>query len=115
MYRDLNLSKSDSSSQWIYQEPTISKSPSFYQSSLFGVKHSDDVIKLDETISFQLEVELVPDTLRKFTKFDELYSFIGREFFIWADFYTKKYNFEENSSDESELENLREFDISKLK
>lgn len=79
------------------------------------MKHSNDIIKLNETASFQLEVELVPDTLRKFTKFDDLYSFIGREFYVCADFYTKKYTFEGDSEDESELEYLKEFDISKLK
>ena len=93
----------------------VSKSPPFYQSSLFSVKHSNDVLNLNETISFQLEVEIVPDTLRKFTKFDELYSFIGREFFICADLYTKSYKFDDGSDDESEYEYLKEFDISRLK
>jgi len=96
----------------IFQKPIASKSPDFYQSSLFGIKHKNEMVTLAETVVFRLEVEISPETIRHLKDFDEIYQAIQEQIYINADLYTTRYSFDDSSSDE---EYLKELDLTQLK
>ena len=98
--------------EFIYQKPVASKSPDFYQSSLFGIKHKSVSLRLNETVVFRIEVEISPETIRHLQTFDEIYEAVKEQIYINADLYTTRYDFEESSDDE---EYLRDYDLSQLK